>query len=120
MHSQTSLPLSPRDRLLGALIYCFAFPLLDVLFVWQILPAYGYELSIGGTMLRMLLMSVGLLAGSALLTVLLLKQTRRHLPLQGAKVAAWSLGAALLSVVLLNLIGHGMICRPGACRGIGF
>lgn len=120
MPGATNLSLSPRSRLLGALIYTVAFPLLDLFFVGQIVPAYGYELSMGGTMLRMLIMCVGLLAGSIMLAVLLVKQMKRPVPLQGLKTAAWALLAALLSVALLNLIGHDMICRPGACRGLGF
>jgi hypothetical protein len=120
MHSQTNNSLTRRDALLGALIYCAASPLLDLFFVSQILPAQGYELSVGGVMLRMLMMSVSLLLSSALLIVLLVKQSRRHVPLQGVKVAAWALLAALASVALLNVIGHDAICRPGACRGLGF
>lgn len=120
MDSDTNLPLAPRERLLGALIYSVAFPLLDFLFVWQILPVYGYGLSLTGTMLRMVLMSIGLLSASILLVLLLVKQTRRHVHLRSARVAAWSLLAALVSVALLNFMGQEMICRPGACRGIGF
>lgn len=120
MQSKTHNTLTRRDGLLGALIYCAASPLMDLFFVSQILPAQGYELSVGGVMLRMLMMSVSLLASSILLVLLLVKQSRRHVPLQGAKVAAWSLAAALASVALFNVIGHEAICRPAACRGIGF
>ncbi|KQV91355.1 hypothetical protein ASD15_04815 [Massilia sp. Root351] len=120
MPGAAKLPLSPRDRLLGALIYTFAFPLMDLFFVGQIVPAYGYELSVGGAMLRMLVMSLALLAGSIMLAVLVVKQVKRPMLLHAARTSAWALLAALLTVALLNLIGHGMICLPGACRGLGF
>lgn len=120
MPSTTHLPLSPRDRLLGVLIYTVAFPLMDLFFVSQIVPAFGYELSVGGAMLRMLILSVALLAGSILLAVLVVKQIKRPVLLQGMRTAARALLAALVSVVVLNLIGHDMLCLPGACRGIGF
>jgi hypothetical protein len=120
MASKTNLPLSRRDRLLGALIYTFAFPLMDLFFVGQVIPAFGYELSVGGAMLRMLVMSVALLAGSIMLALLVVKQIKRPVLLHVVKTTGWALLAALVSVALLNLIGHSMICLPGACRGIGF
>ena len=120
MASTTNLPLSRRDRLLGALIYTFAFPLMDLFFVSQVIPAFGYELSVGGAMLRMLVMSVALLAGSIMLALLVVKQIKRPVLLHVVKTTGWALLAALVSVALLNLIGHSMICLPGACRGLGF